>query len=205
MEETIKNSGAQKLDVKRLTVLAMLAAVIVLMAFTPIGYLKVGAVSITFIMIPVVIGAVVTGPRGGALLGAVFGITSFIQCFGLDTFGTAMMSINPVFTFLLCMVPRVLMGLLAGMIYKGMCKATKNGILPFAVSCLSGAVLNTVGFVGLFLLLFYSSITALLGTDTVAGAIGLLVTGNALIETGVCLVLGTAIAKGLVHVLPRNK
>ena len=101
MEETIKNSGAQKLDVKRLTVLAMLAAVIVLMAFTPIGYLKVGAVSITFIMIPVVIGAVVTGPRGGALLGAVFGITSFIQCFGLDTFGTAMMSINPVFTFLL--------------------------------------------------------------------------------------------------------
>lgn len=205
MEETIKNSGAQKLDVKRLTVLAMLAAVIVLMAFTPIGYLKVGAVSITFIMIPVVIGAVVTGPRGGALLGAVFGITSFIQCFGLDTFGTAMMSINPVFTFLLCMVPRVLMGLLVGLIYKGMCKATKNGILPFAVSCLSGAVLNTVGFVGLFLLLFYSSITALLGTDTVAGAIGLLVTGNALIEAGVCLVLGTAIAKGLVHVLPRNK
>lgn len=63
MEETIKNSGAQKLDVKRLTVLAMLAAVIVLMTFTPIGYLKVGAVSITFIMIPVVIGAVVTGPR----------------------------------------------------------------------------------------------------------------------------------------------
>ena len=66
-------------------------------------------------------------------------------------------------------------------------------------------MLNTVGFVGLFLLLFYSSITALLGTDTVAGAIGLLVTGNALIEAGVCLVLGTAIAKGLVHVLPRNK
>ena len=35
---------------------AMLAAIVVLMSFTPIGYLKVGALSITFIMIPVVIG-----------------------------------------------------------------------------------------------------------------------------------------------------
>ena len=50
---------------------AMLAAIVVLMSFTPIGYLKIGALSITFIMIPVVIGGITVGPAAGAVLGAI--------------------------------------------------------------------------------------------------------------------------------------
>ena len=56
---------------------AMLAAIVVLMSFTPIGYLKVGALSITFIMIPVVIGGITVGQAAGAVLGAIWGATSF--------------------------------------------------------------------------------------------------------------------------------
>ena len=52
---------------KTLTQMALLTAIILLMAFTPIGYLRVGVgVEITFIMIPVVVGAILIGPGAGA-------------------------------------------------------------------------------------------------------------------------------------------
>ena len=63
--------------VHRITLTAILMAVILLMSFTPLGYLRVGIVSITFLAIPVVIGAILLGPLYGGLLGAVFGLTSF--------------------------------------------------------------------------------------------------------------------------------
>ena len=84
----------------RISTLGLLTALIVLMAFTPIGYLKTPGLEITFILIPVVVGAVVLGPSGGAILGLVFGITSFAQCFGFSSFGVALMAINPLYTAL---------------------------------------------------------------------------------------------------------
>ena len=77
----------RKKTIKTIAVLGILIALTLVMAFTPVGYLKVGAVSISFLMIPVAVGAIAVGPWAGALLGAVFGITSFVQCFGADPFG----------------------------------------------------------------------------------------------------------------------
>ena len=101
----------RKQMIKTIAVLGVLIALTVLMALTPVGYLKVGAVSISFLMIPVAIGAIAKGPWAGALLGLVFGITSFAQCFGGDPFGTYLANINVVFTFIMCVVCRVLAGL----------------------------------------------------------------------------------------------
>lgn len=84
MSKTSAAASRQKLV--RLVLTALLTALIIVMAFTPLGYLKAGAIEITFITIPVIIGAVLLGPVGGLFLGAVFGITSFIQCFGMSTF-----------------------------------------------------------------------------------------------------------------------
>jgi len=81
--------------------LAVVTAIIILMAFTPIGYLKYGPLSITFLQIPVVVGAIVLGPASGAFLGGVFGATSLAQCFGLDAFGTMLFGLNPVGTIIL--------------------------------------------------------------------------------------------------------
>ena len=98
---------------------AVLAAIVVLMAFTPIGYLRLGAVETTFIMIPVAVGAIALGEKSGAFLGLVFGISSFIQCFGISPFGAALLQINPIFTFIMCLVPRILMGYLCGASHTG--------------------------------------------------------------------------------------
>lgn len=144
--------GVRKAKTLMLTQNAVLAAIVVLMAFTPIGYLKLGAVEMTFIMIPVAVGAITLGEKSGAFLGLVFGISSFIQCFGMSPFGAALLQINPIFTFIMCLVPRVLMGYLCGIIYKVLCKAKKG--IAVVVASFSAPVINTALFVASLILLF---------------------------------------------------
>ena len=61
----------------RLTLMGLFAAVLLLMAYTPLGYLNIGPLAITFNVIPVALAAITLGPVGGAAMGAVFGLTSF--------------------------------------------------------------------------------------------------------------------------------
>ena len=111
--------------------IAMLTAIILILAFTPLGYIRTGGLEITLIVIPVAVGAVILGPVGGMILGAVFGITSFIQCFGMSPFGAALLGINPVLTLIVCLVPRVLMGYLCGLIFKGFKKHAQSAYSIF--------------------------------------------------------------------------
>ena len=78
----------------RLVQLALLVAVELVMTYTPLGYLHVGPLSITFLMVPVVLGSILAGPSAGALLGGVFGLTSFAQCFGAEAFGCLLYTSN---------------------------------------------------------------------------------------------------------------
>jgi len=75
--------------------LALMTAIIFIMAFTPLGYFRTLGLSITFLTVPVAVGAIILGPKGGAVCGLVFGITSFIQCFASGAFGAMLLSINP--------------------------------------------------------------------------------------------------------------
>ena len=45
-------------------------------AFTPFGYIPLGFMNATIIHVPVIIGAIILGPKYGGFLGLVFGITS---------------------------------------------------------------------------------------------------------------------------------
>ena len=96
-----------------LTLAAAFIAVIAVMAFTPLGYLKVGVIEITFLVIPVVAGGFVLGKWGGLLLGTAFGLTSLFQCFGFSPFGAALLAVSPVRTAVVCLLPRMLLGFLA--------------------------------------------------------------------------------------------
>ena len=106
--------------------IAILTAMLLVMSFTPLGYLKIGPLSMSLLSIPVAIGAMIIRPEAGALLGLVFGLTSFAQCFGTDPFGTTLLNINPFGTFFMCVPTRMLMGYLAGMIFKGLHKVDKT-------------------------------------------------------------------------------
>lgn len=195
-----------KSKTRTLVQLALLSAIIVVMAFTPLGFVP--GTDITLLAIPVAVGAILLGPTAGLYLGSLFGLVSFIQCFGANPLGTLLLGVNPLLTFLMCFVPRMLMGWLCGLIYKGLCKLCKREGHPVAltVASLSSALLNTVFFVSA-LILFFGSNTAVLeafGNRGIIGIIVTLVTVNAIFEAVAALILGTAITGALLHYFNRS-
>lgn len=147
----------KKLSTKQITILGLMIAVLILMSYTPLGYLNIGPLAITFNMIPVAIAAIACGPMGGAILGAVFGLTSFGQCIGIggvSAMGATLFSISPVLAFIQRFIPRLLDGLLLGYIFKGVCKATKKSPLAGFVTGFFAAFLNTLFFMTALVLLF---------------------------------------------------
>ena len=137
--------------------MAILIAVVLIMAFTPLGYLKTVGLEISLITIPVAIGAMVIGPGAGAVLGAVFGITSFYQCFGMSPFGAMLLSISPVWTFLVCVPTRMLEGYLAGWLFKFFIKADKSNAVCYFVGGFMTAFLNTLFFMAVLILGFWNT------------------------------------------------
>ena len=144
-----------KFNVKQLTLLAMLVAVLLLMAFTPLGYLNIGLLAITFNVIPVAIGAIALGPAVGLIAGSVFGLTSFLQCIGiggLSLLGSTLFSINPFFTIVLCFVPRMLDGFLLGYIFRIVGRFNRTAAC--FVTGFFAAFLNTAFYMSALVLLF---------------------------------------------------
>lgn len=207
--------------------MALLVAIIILMAFTPIGYIKTLGLEITLIVVPVAVGAVLLGPAGGAILGGVFGITSFIQCFGMSPFGTVLLEINPVATFIVCVPTRILAGWVAGLVFSGMMKRRKRPThqiedqegktvykvyrvfpqsLAYYVANLACPLCNTLFFMTTLCLCFYhtefiQSMVTQLGSTNVFAFVIAFVGINGLVEAVVCFVLGSAVSRVLAHVL----
>lgn len=186
--------------------MALLIAIILLMAFTPIGYIKTLGLEITLLTIPVAVGAIVLGPAAGAVLGFVFGVTSFIQCFGASAFGAALLSINPVYTFIVCVVTRTLIGWLTGLLYAGMRKYRPVKKISRAIASLCCPVLNTMFFMGTLVLFFYQTdfiqnLALKLGAGNPLIFVALFVGINGVVETVVCFVAGTAVSEALGRVV----
>ncbi len=171
--------------------LAMLVALLMIFCFTPIGFLKIGIVEITFNMIPIVIGAIVIGPAAGAFLGALFGAASFWQCFGQSAFGVLLFGVNPFFTAIICFVPRILAGLLPALIFRAMTRK-KDSITAYFVAAAVGSLTNTVLFVGGFCLLFKDTMLGM-ASDKGLSPLAFIATAF-LLNAAVELVANTAIA-----------
>ncbi len=120
---TMKNEKTYEL-----VLTALFTAIIVIMAFTPLGYIPLVVINATIIHIPVILGALFLGPKKGAFLGFVFGLTSFIN----NTFKAATASafvfspvlavnvvgVSGIFRSLyICFVPRILVGVVPYFIY----------------------------------------------------------------------------------------
>ena len=152
---TAKKKG---MSVKDLATLGLLTGVLLLMAFTPLGYFHTFGLDISLMMIPVGIGAMLMGPKAGAWLGFIFGATSFYQALtGASPFSAMLFSISPVNTFLLCIPTRILMGFVTGVIFLLVSKLDKKKTVCYFVGGFSAAFLNTVFFMGTLILLFWNT------------------------------------------------
>lgn len=102
---------------KRVAYTAIYIAIVLLFAFTPIGFVPVGLTNATTLHIPVILAGILEGPLIGAIVGFVFGITSIINAI-IKPNPISLVFLNPI----IAVVPRVLIGLLSGLVFKFMSK-----------------------------------------------------------------------------------
>lgn len=174
---------------------AMLAAVTIVLAITPLGYIPVYAiipilpVTITIMVAPVAIGGLLLGWPSGLVLSLIFGFTSFFRA-PLEPLGQLMLANGGLFLVLLATVlPRIPVGLLADLAHKMAAKNPRfQSFWFYSLTGLLASLCNTILFLGFLVLAFDSSVTGLtmnilLSVIFINGAIEAVV--NALLVGGI--------------------
>lgn len=156
--------------VRGMVQLALFSAIIIIMAFTPfLGYIPLGPLKATTLHIPVIIASIILGPKKGAFLGFLFGLTSFIN----NSFISPSV-ISFVFTplyfvggqggnilsLVICFVPRILVGVVPYYVYRGICKLIKGGAkkaVALTLAGIAGALTNTVLVMSMIYIFFGSA------------------------------------------------
>ena len=104
-----------KFKTKDLTTVGILGAIVIMLGLTPLGFIPLGPLTITSLHIPVIIAGIIQGPIVGGLVGLIFGAFSMFR--SMTTPGPlAFVFLNP----LISIVPRVLIGVVTGLIYKAL-------------------------------------------------------------------------------------
>ena len=199
----------KKHDVRYLTQLSLLVAFEVVMKTIGLGSVPVGPLYMSFLTVPIAVGAIVLGPVAGMVLGGIFGFVSFLDAIkGASVMTSNLLAISPVHTFVLCFGMRVLMGLCVGLVYRGMTKLRCADTLGCFVTSLSAPLLNTFFFMGYIVLVFYETpyiqnLVSAKGAMNPVMFVVLLVGVQGLVEAVVCSVAGTAVAGGVRRALRR--
>ena len=187
-----------------MVIFSMLLAIEVVMSFTPLGFLRIGLLSMTMLHIPVIICAMALGKKYGAALGFVMGFCSFYNA----TFSPTITSFcfTPFFSMggvegnwtslLIAFIPRIALGYGAGAIYERL--KSKNGRTAAALSGLSGALINTIGVLGGIWLFFKEPYEAVLG-NTIIALLMTTVGVNSIAEAVVGVIAAMAVHTVLKH------
>ena len=136
-----------KQKIRQMTTLSLLTAVIVVLQL--LGYVlpRIGPFGLSFVLVPIVIGAAYYGPKAGAILGGAFGV---IVCFcsynGIDAGGFMVWQASPLLCILVVMTKGILAGTVSGWAYR-LLHSKSSGIAIIAASIIC-PVVNT----GIFLL-----------------------------------------------------
>lgn len=178
------------LDIRRLTYLAILTAIVVVLQFAG-AFIRFGTFSISLVLVPIVIGVAICGLGAGAWLGFVFGAMVLIS-----GDASAFLLIDPFGTVVTVFAKGILCGLVSGVAYKYISKINRYiGVLVAAIVC---PIVNT----GVFLigsrLFFYETISGWAsgeGVTAVAYMFLFLVGGNFIFEFLFNIVLSPAIVR----------
>ena len=131
---------------KNIAYFAVLLALVVVLQ-TLGGFFKIGATSLSFVLVPIVLGGILLGPLAGGLLGFAFGfIVLMYGVAGADAFTNILVVNHPVLTTLTCLVKGTAAGVASGWAYKLL--ARKNRIAGVFVASAVAPIVNT----GLFIL-----------------------------------------------------
>ena len=139
----------------RLAIYAMLTALIIILTFTPLGYITTGALAVTLLHLPVIVAAVTLGIPGGAAMGAVWGVTCVIKAIVAPPSPLeGIVFRNP----LVAVLPRVLAGTLAGLVFWAIRRKNDKTALAAGVAAFCGALANTLGTLSMLYVLYHAEI-----------------------------------------------
>lgn len=197
---------------QQLVLTALFAAILLLMAFTPLGLIDLPLIKATILHVPVIIGAIVLGPKGGAGLGALFGLVSLWK----NTMAPSLLSFafspfvpvpgsdrGSLWALVICLVPRVLTGVVPYYVFAGVSKLTKGRAwgraAGFVLAGVSGAAVNTALVMGTMGLVLGDAFAAAqnISRELVNGAILGIVFANGVPEAIAAAVLCGAVCTGL--------
>lgn len=148
---------------KRLTYMAFLSALIVVLQVLTY-FIKAGPFNMSFVLIPIVLGAMLFGPASGAILGGVFGIVVIVVSIaGLDVGGNMVFAANPFMCIVLCLLKGIAAGWVSGLIYKALNGKLGNRRLEIAVAAAVAPICNTGIFIIGMLLFFKDVLTVWAG------------------------------------------
>ena len=140
--------------------IALLSALVVVLQLF-FSQIRIGAVTLNFVLVPIVIAAVFIGPAAGFFIGALAGITTFVQVFTSgDAFYVFLMTTNPAATAFLCILKTAIAGLLAGYAYRLIGMVSKYRSLNVILSSVVCPVVNTGLFVLGMFFIFGNALTA---------------------------------------------
>lgn len=205
----------RKLDTRYMASLAMLCGLLLVMGMTGIGFIPLPVIKATTMHIPVILGAVLLGPKAGAVLGAVFGFCSIwanttspgLLSFAFSPFMSTEGLVGVIKSLWIALGCRILFGLMAGYIWMGSKKLLKVDYLTLPVTAVTASLCHTILVMGSIYLLLMQQYAAAknVAISAVFGLIMGTVTASGIPEAIAAGVLVTVIGKALLHLTARTK
>lgn len=200
-------------DTRWMVSVALMAAIVIVLANTPLGMIQLPIIKATTVHIPVIIGAILLGPSAGAILGAVFGICSLISntmaptllSFAFSPFMSTTGIVGAVKAIWIAVGCRMLIGIAAGWLWILFSRLKVNQLLALPVVGFIGSMVNTITVMGSIYVLFAQQYADAreVGVTAVWGLIMGTVTASGIPEAAAAAVLVLALGKALLQVFKR--
>lgn len=205
----------KKMDTRYMATLAMFCGILLVMGATGIGFIPLPVIKATTMHIPVILGAVLLGPAAGAVLGGVFGLCSIwanttspgLLAFAFSPFMTTEGLPGVLKSLWIALGCRILLGVIAGWLWKGMKRVLKQDYLALPVTAAIATISHTILVMGsIYLLLAQQYAQAKnVAITAVFGMVMGTVTASGIPEAIIAAVLVTVIGKALLHLMARMK
>lgn len=184
---------------------SILLAILAIFCFTPLGSIPIGPIVATLAMLPVIVTAILLGPVAGSVMGGLAGLFSLIVWTFMPPTPPAAFVFSPFYSLgeyqgsaaslLICLVPRVLVGTVAGLASRAL-SGMKNRPISYAIAGVLGSLTNTVLVLG-GIWLFFGNQYATLFEAPMLAIIGILILTNGLPEAVVSAIVTPAVCAPL--------
>lgn len=199
----------KKKDTRWLTSVALMAAIVIVLANTPLGMIQLPIIKATTVHIPVILGAILLGPMAGAILGGVFGICSMISntmaptllSFAFSPFMSMTGLSGVVKAIWIAFGCRIMIGVVAGWVWILLKKCSMNQLIALPVTGFIGSMTNTIFVMGSIYILLaqeYASVKSV-AIDAVWGLIMGTITASGIPEAIAAAILVAFIGKALIR------